>query len=91
MQPIEKPVLSVDAWELFNTSHDKFVLLQDQYMPEGDGLVIGKLLATLDQDVYQSLELLRKAHRGKLEDTLIDIGIRAFAGVLVLRGHERAA
>lgn len=91
MQPIriEQQEIGTVAWELFNESHDQFLLLRDKYLTEDiSSASLSKLIAQIDQDTYSALTMLRKAHRAKLENTLIDIGIRAFAGVLVLRAQD---
>lgn len=91
MQPITEVDLKADAWDLFNTSHDQFMQLQERYLPVAEPTALRKLVQQLDQDIYKCYGRTYDEDSQVLENRLIDVAIRAFAGVLVLRGHGRAA
>lgn len=88
MQAIQEGDLAQRAWELYNESHDQFVLLQDKYMPEEEPAAVRKLLMSLDQEIYKCLGLVYSEDKEVLQNKLIDVAIRAFAGVLMLRSED---
>jgi hypothetical protein len=79
-----------ESHDLFTSAHDELVRKASFYLPDPSAGRIRQMLVSVDRDILTA-DAQRDSGKGKdLENTMIQVGIKAFALVLALRGVATA-